>query len=162
MDRNNTSPLWEALLHRGHSHSPGQGLSRRRVLGTAGAAGALLVSGFPVRAFGAKPGTGVPKPQPHITNGPFGQSLHFYFPGPVDGSVAPTDPTGAHPDGRDPSTIYDFNGFIGSADLVLSGTGTDLATLATAPYTFHTDMRFMKGVFIDTEGRTQKGSFAFI
>jgi hypothetical protein len=127
------------------------------MLGTAGAAGAILVAGLPKIALGAKPGSGIPTPIPHIT-GPG----HFFFPGPVDGSAAPTDPTGAHPDGRDPSTIYDFNGFIGQADLTLSGTGTDTTTGETAPYGFHTDMRFMKGVFIDTEGRTQSGAFAFI
>jgi len=129
------------------------------MLGTAGAAGAILVAGLPKIALGAKSGSGIPTPIPHKT-GPLG--LHFFFPGPVDGSAAPTDPTGAHPDGRDPSTIFDFNGFIGQADLTLSGTGTDTTTGETAPYGFHTDMRFMKGVFVDTEGRTQKGAFAFI
>jgi hypothetical protein len=129
------------------------------MIGTAGAAGAILAAGLPRIALGAKPGSGIPTPIPHTT-GALG--LHFFFPGPVDGSVAPTDPTGPHPDGRDPSTIYDFNGFIGQADLDLSGTGTDTTTGETAPYTFHTDMRFMKGIFIDTEGRNHTGAFAFI
>ena len=150
-------PPWEGLLQADHPDTPQRGFSRRRMLGTAGAAGALLVAGVPKIAFGAKPGSGIPNPIPHIT-GPG----HIFFPGPVDGSVAPTDRTGAHPGGRDPSTIYDFNGFIGGADLLLSGTGTDLTTNATAPYAFHTDMRFMKGVFVDTAGRNQRGAFAFI
>lgn len=131
------------------------------MLGTAGAAGAILFAGFPGKALAVKPGSGIPNPLSHV-NPPPGPPAHFFFPGPVDGSLAPTDP---HPftfPGRDPSTIYDFNGFIGSADLDLSGTGTDTTTGETAPYTFHADMRFMKGVFIDTEGRTGRGAFAFI
>lgn len=153
MDRNDR-PLWEALLHAGHTHLPTSGMSRRQMLGVAGAAGAILVTGLPGKAaLAAKPGSGVPKPQLHATPGPFGP-LHFYFPGPVEG----VDPNTGH----DPSTISDFNGFIGNADLLLSGTGTNLTNPATAPYTFHADMRFMKGVFTDTEGQTQKGSFAFI
>jgi hypothetical protein len=131
------------------------------MIGTAGAAGAILATGFPKIALGTKPGSGLPTPIPHI-NHPPPVGAHFFFPGHVDGSASPTDPTAGPLAGRDPSTIYDFNGFIGSADLVLSGTGTDMTTLATDVYTFHTDMRFMKGVFIDTEGQTQKGAFAFI
>jgi len=160
MERNNRPP-WETLLHAGHTHIPRRGMSRREVLGAAGAAGAILVAGVPKVVLGAKPGSGIPNPLTHV-NPPPGPPVHFFFPGPVDGSVFPTDP---HPfpfPGRDPSTIYDFNGFIGQADLNLSGTGTDLTTLATAPYTFHTDMRFMKGVFIDTTGQTRRGAFAFI
>src|SRR5215831_17993003 len=64
--------------------------------------------------------------------------------------------------GRDPSMIYDFRGFIGEADINLTGSGTDLNTHATAPYSFHADMRFMKGVFVGTDGQHHKGTFAFI
>ena len=160
MDRKHR-PLWEALLHAGHRHVPVGGMSRRQMLGTAGAAGAILVAGLPKVALGAKPGSGLPTPIPHI-NHPPPPGAHFFFPGHVDGSPSPTDPTAGPLAGRDPSTVYDFNGFIGSADLILSGTGTDTTTGDTAPYGFHTDMRFMKGVFVDTEGRTQRGAFAFI
>jgi hypothetical protein len=51
---------------------------------------------------------------------------------------------------------------IGEADLNLSGTGTDTTTGASAPYKFHTDMRFMAGKFLATDGRVHKGTFAFI
>jgi hypothetical protein len=80
----------------------------------------------------------------------------------VDGSAVATDPSGAHPEGRDPSIIFNFKGFIGQADLLLTGTGTDLNTGATGPYQFHTDMRFMKGVFVGTDGTERKASFAFV
>jgi hypothetical protein len=100
-----------------------------------------------------------PFPIPHLTTLPFG-SVHFFFPGPVEGTSVPSDPTGAH-DGRDPSLITDFRGFIGQAELNLSGTGTN-AVGDHAPYTFHTDMRFMKGTFIATDGQHHRGAFAFI
>jgi len=88
---------------------------------------------------------------------------HFYFPGPVDGSeVLSLDPSGAHPEGRDPSVIFNFKGFVGVADLNLTGTGTDLQTGARVPYGFHTDMRFMHGVFVGTDLIERRGSFVFI
>jgi hypothetical protein len=81
----------------------------------------------------------------------------------VSGAPFPTtDPSGAHPEGRDPSVIFNFKGFIGVADLDLTGTGTDLQTDVSAPYRFHTDMRFMHGVFVGTDQIARKGSFAFV
>ncbi len=104
----------------------------------------------------------VPLPIPHISVAPPPAPVHFFFPGPVDGSKAPTDPTGPHPDGRDPSTITNFEGFIGQVDLNFSGTGTDTETGETSPYEFHTDTRFMKGVFVASDQRRHRGVFAFI
>ena len=103
-----------------------------------------------------------PLPIPHLTPTPFGTSGHFFFPGPVEGTATPTDPTGAHPDGRDPSVIFNFEGFIGQADLILTGIGRDLATGATGHYDFHTDTRFMKGAFVGTDGIARRGTFVFI
>jgi hypothetical protein len=102
-----------------------------------------------------------PVPIPHINTPPPG-GAHFYFPGPVSGAPAATDPSGAHPEGRDPSPIFNLKGFIGLADLNLSGTGTDLQTGASAPYQFHTDMRFMHGVFVGTDLIERRGFFAFV
>jgi hypothetical protein len=145
-------------------------LSRRSFFGRAAAAGgaALLSSSVPanVWADGAAPCglTGLcdfPVPIPHINVPPPG-GAHFYFAGPVDGSAVATDPSGAHPEGRDPSVIFNFKGFIGQADLDLTGTGTDLTTGATAPYVFHTDMRFMHGKFVGTDGIERNASFAFV
>ena len=143
------------------------GLSRRSFFVRAGAAGGavLLSSSVPGKVW-ADDGSSCglcdfPVPIPHINVPPPG-GAHFYFAGPVDGSIVATDPSGAHPEGRDPSIIFNFKGFIGQADLVLTGTGTDLNTGATGPYQFHTDMRFMKGVFVGTDGTERKASFAFV
>jgi hypothetical protein len=87
---------------------------------------------------------------------------HFFFPGNVEGGPAATDPTGPQAGGRDPSTMFDFAGVIGQADLNLTGTGTDTTTGQSAPYDFHTDMRFMAGKFVGTDGLVHKGAFAFI
>jgi len=147
---------------------------RRGFLQTAAGAGFILSSGLstPARADddddhegkaheGKAVHCAVPLPQPHATAGPFGP-LHFYFPGPIDGSAAATDGTGTHPEGRDPSTITNFSGFVGEVDLVFSGTATDTNTGSKATYQFHTDTRFMKGEFIASDEQRHKGAFAFI
>ena len=155
-------------------------ISRRRLLTGFSAAGGLLVSSaFPAAALAHDDDQGedhgcpagglcgpTPIPVPHVTPlppgvGTFGK-FHFFFPGPVEGTLAPTDPTGTHPGGRDPSTIYDFKGFIGSCDLDLTGMGTNLKTGESRPYGFHTDMRFMRGVFLGTDGRQHRATLAFI
>lgn len=145
-------------------------LTRRAFIGGAGAVGAGLAlspsMSLPVLADEDRDNSIFslrvsPNEIPHITHGPAGSQLHFYFPGPVTGGACPSDPTGAHP-ARDPSVVYDFHGVIGQADLEFHGTGTDLNTGNSAPYTFHTDTRFMKGEFIATDGRTHKGAFAFL
>ena len=151
-------------------------LSRRSFFGRAAVASSavLLGSGIPGRIRAEeKEGTGeaspcgvpgvcdFPVPIPHVNTPPPG-GAHFYFPGPVSGAAWPTDPSGAHPEGRDPSPIFNFKGFVGLADLNLTGTGTDLQTGASVPYQFHTDMRFMHGVFVGTDLIERKGSFAFV
>ena len=81
---------------------------------------------------------------------------------PIDGSAFPTDPRGAHPEGRDPSTITNFNGFVGQVDLTFSGMATDTKTGTKASYSFHTDTRFMKGQFVASNQKIHEGAFAFI
>ena len=141
------------------------GLSRRSFFARAGAAGGAVLLGASVPAqVWADASCGLcdfPVPIPHINVPPPG-GAHFYFEGPVDGFVVAADPSGAHPEGRDPSIIFNFKGFIGQADLLLTGTGTDLDTGATGPYQFHTDMRFMNGVFVGTYGIERKAPFAFV
>jgi hypothetical protein len=152
-------------------------VSRRRFFGaSAGAAGVVLGSGLWAPAHdddddddgdekrGHAEQCPAPDPIPHIFIPPPApcERVHFFFPGPVDGSATPTDPTGVQPGGRDPSTIFNFDGVLGVADLNLTGTGTDTNTGATARYDFHTDMRFFAGKFVGTDGRVHKGAFAFI
>ncbi len=148
-------------------------ISRRGLIrGTiGGAAGLALGTGLWTPALGAEDEDdrhdlgGIPLPIPHRTFLPFGvatQGVHFYFPGPVDGSVAATDPTGSHPEGRDPSTVTNFSGFIGQVDLTFEGTGRDTTTGATADYHFHTDTRFFRGEWIGSDQRRRHGILAFI
>jgi hypothetical protein len=141
-------------------------LSRRNLIrgaaGTAAGAGLLLGSGlrFPALAQEAAQETcpDLPRPIPHITTPPGG---HFFFPGPPDGSAPSTFPHFPNA-GFDPSTITDFQGMIAQADLNFAGTGTDLNTGNSTPYTFHTDWRFMTGVFIGVDGLQHNGTLSFI
>ena len=105
----------------------------------------------------------IPRVSPVILAG-FGAAFHVFFPGPVDGSPADTDPepAAAHVAGRDPSTIFDFDGVIGEADLSLTGIGTDTTTGVSAHYGFNADMRLMMGRFVATDGGVHRGAFAFI
>jgi hypothetical protein len=143
------------------------GLSRRTFFGRAAAtSGALLLSaGHPTQLLAQDEGLpglcDFPLPIPHINVPPPGGG-HFYFPGPINGAAAPTDPSGAHAEGRDPSVIFNFMGSVGQADFNLTGTGIDLTTGDTAPYTFHTDMRFMDGVFVGTDGVERRAAFVFV
>lgn len=95
-----------------------------------------------------------PQPIPHTIDTGLGTTIHHFFPGPVEG----VDPVTGH----DPSHIFDFSGIIAEADLLLTGTGTDLVSGDSAPYGFHTDMRFMNGEFVAADGETHRGAFAFI
>ena len=146
-------------------------VSRRNLIrgaaGTAAGAGFVLGSGLwkPLVADDGDEDEGhcgVALPIPHISMAPPPRPAHLFFPGPVDGSAVPTDPHGAEPNGRDPSTITNFEGFIGQVDLNFSGMGTDTETGMTSPYDFHTDTRFMKGAFIGSDERRHHGTFAFI
>jgi hypothetical protein len=135
-------------------------ISRRtffRASATAASAGLLVDSGLS-RSLLAEEShrscPALPQPIPHTIATPFGTTIHHFFPGPVEG----IDPVTGH----DPSEIFDFRGTIAQADLVLTGTGTDLNTGESASYDFHTDMRFMAGQFRGTDGEIHKGAFAFI
>ncbi len=143
-------------------------MSRRNLIrgaaGTAAGAGFLLSSGLRLSARADDEDEGehnkckaVPRPIPHITTPPGG---HFFFPGPVEGAPS-TDPHFPNA-GFDPSIITDFKGVIGQADLNLSGTGTDLNTGHSATYDFHTDMRFMDGVFVGLDNEQHRGAIGFI
>ncbi len=127
-------------------------LSRRNLIrgaaGTAAGAGFLLGSGLRMPALAQeaaqKSCPDLPRPIPHIT--PTG--AHFTPPGPVTKG--------------DPSTITDFQGMIGEADLFFTGMGTRLDNGESMTYGFHTDWRFMTGVFIGVDGLAHKGTLSFI
>jgi hypothetical protein len=141
-------------------------VSRRSLIrgaaGTAAGAGLLLGSRLQLPAFAHNEDEeehhnkcrAVPRPINHISTPP---GAHFFFPGPVD-----ANPTTSPNAGHDPSIITDFKGTIGQVDLLLSGTGTDLNTGASATYDFHTDMRFMDGVFVGLDNEQHRGAIGFI
>src|SRR5690349_9070640 len=146
---------------------PIAGVSRRSFFGRAAAtSGAVLLgSTTPAELFAQNerlPGRcDFPEPIPHINVPPPG-GAHFYFPGPVSGAAAPTDPSGAHAEGRDRSGVCSLRGFVGQGDLELSGTGIDLAPGPSAPYTFRAGMRFLEGVFVGTDRAAGRAAFAFV
>ena len=173
-------PILSTFGRAGPKVSPGV-VSRRRFFGaSAGAAGAMLGSGLWTPAASAHNdengdendgGQACPaaEPVPNMSAPPIPNPtiatctrIHGFFPGNVEGNPAPTDPNGPQPNGRDPSTIFNFDGVIGQADLILTGTGTDTTTGQSAPYDFGCDMRFMAGRFVATDGKMHKGAFAFI
>ena len=91
-----------------------------------------------------------PLPIPGIFNpGLGGPDLHFQKPGPVDNT------SGIF--GGEPSSITDFNGFVGVAHV--QGTGTDNSGNTLF---WDTDLRFMHGVYQGTDGRIHSGTFAFV
>jgi hypothetical protein len=63
--------------------------------------------------------------------------------------------------GMDPSSINDFNGFVGVADVQGTGTGTN-PDGSTETLLFDTDMRFMSGVYVGADGAVHKGAFGLV
>jgi hypothetical protein len=126
----------------GHAHFWERAmLSRRQFISTSvGATGAVLSSTLWIPAIAHASGGAQVPPKP-IPGGlqPFGpgtEVFHVFLPG----------------HGAEPSTITDFNGFIGIAEI--QGTGTGTATHgATTRLLFDTDTRFMKGVYVGVDGK---------
>ena len=134
----------------GHSHFWQRAFSRRNFVRAAvGVTGLGLASGHIMRALAQGADPSGPKPIPGGTHLPFlpdGDLVHFFFPGP----------------GHEPSTITDFSGFVGLANVNGTGTGTNTITGKSTPLLFGTDNRFMKGTFVGGDGQTHVGTFAFI
>jgi hypothetical protein len=122
-------------------------LSRRTFLGgTAGVGAAAIGAALlgPTAAFAARPSTLAPNPT--TTTFPLG---------PLTFSI------GGFDDGVDPSSITDFKGFVGVADVQGTGIGTNRHG-ASEPLLFDTDMRFMTGVYVAQDGRVHEGTFGFV
>jgi hypothetical protein len=122
-------------------------LSRRAFLGaTAGVTAATVGSGLlgPMKAFGSPASNAGPKPTTNVLSF---NGLDFHLT-----NFAP---------GMDPSSITDFNGFVGVADVQGSGTATN-PDGTTDMLLFDTDMRFMSGVYVGQDGRKHKGTFGFV
>jgi hypothetical protein len=93
-------------------------------------------------------------------NGPF---VHFNFPGPVDATGTADNPVGSPGNpGGEPSTITDFEGYIGQTEVQGTGTGTDTDTGDTFALLFDVDMRFMQGIYQSVDGRFLPARFLFL
>jgi hypothetical protein len=127
--------------HYGHSHFwERAALSRRQFMGAAAATGAAVGASVltPLTAVGDASTTAAPNP---IPPNPALGGLRVWLPGKTN----------------EPSTIYDFNGFVGVAAIEGTGTGTEGPGL-----TFDADQRFMDGVFVGSDGAIHHGTFGFV
>jgi hypothetical protein len=126
-------------------------LSRRAFIGrTAGVAGAVLGASLltPETVLAHKRRNAAPRPTPNtVTIPPPAPQIAFHF-------------TGFGP-GTDPSSITDFKGVVGVADVQGSGTGTN-PDGGQETLLFDTDMRFMSGVYVGVDGEVHKGAFVFV
>ena len=123
--------------------------------GAGGSGSAALASVTPGLAPNTPPsdldalGGAAPTPIPETRTNPFGgPAIHFNKPG------LPTD---SPPIGNEPSTINNFNGFIGVVHA--TGTGTDGSGNALV---WDADLRFMQGVYQGVDGSLHTGTFAFV
>ena len=128
-------------------------LSRRQFARTA--AGAAMI--------GATLGAGLGRPRvaaAHNAHEPvyipggtpeLGGAFHVFGPGIID------------PDDAEPSTITNFNGFMGIAFIsgTVTRTNTKTGEVRTLPFV-DSDMRFMTGVFRGTDGQVHQGAFGFV
>ena len=129
-------------------------LSRRQVL-IKGAA-----------AAGGLAGLGLLDPALALARGPHGHG--HKDPRPIPGGLdenfvpVPSDPfihvlaPGLGPE-LEMSTITDFHGVIGACEIRGTARGSDGST-----WDFDTDMRFMRGTYVDLHGKVRRGSFGFV
>src|SRR5262249_13989898 len=128
----------------------GYALSRRQFLGSAAGAAGLALGWMPGLARAGGPGDPVPIPGGFTAGGVL---FHVFAPG------AP----GLDPVDADPATITDFHGFVGLA--FINSTVTEINTKTGERRQLPSngsDMRFMQGVFRDTQGRVRQGTFALV
>lgn len=149
--------LSAALLSRPHRHGA---LTRRQFL-QAGAAALAAGAGLGrTRTAWASPPASAPRAIPYGSEflGPGGPLLHVEAPGyPLPNPPFDTDPAHA-----DPSTITDFNGFVGLVYVGGQGTRRDRTTGETAELYWEVDLRFMVGEYVGHDGHHHHGTFGFI
>ena len=119
-----------------------QHFSRRLFMAGGAALGAGLL--LPDQSFAGPPPAGAPKPTANklAINGLTFSLVSFG-------------------QGIDASSITDFNGFLGISDVRGSGTATN-PDGSKETLLYDTDMRFMQGVYRDTNGNVQQGTFGFV
>jgi len=122
----------------------------RLIAGTAVVGGAAGTGLLRPEAVTAAPATFAPVPIPGASP-VLGGSYHVFGPGLID----PVD--------AEPSTITNFDGFMGLAYLNGMVTQTNKQTGETDRYPFlNSDMRFMTGNFRGTDGSMHQGTFALV
>jgi hypothetical protein len=125
-------------------------LSRRRL-------GFGLASTFAGAAASTRAAAGKTKPTPlqwSFAPVPIPTTSPYH----VSGFASPTNLN------AEPSTITNFSGSFGFATLSGTVTRTDRKTgeEMSLPFGSNTNMRFMTGTFVGTDGQTYPGTFAFI
>lgn len=142
------APLGGTRAYAGHAHFWQRAMSRRGFLArSAAATGAVATAGLwmPQVAQAAAPHGSNPVPIPGgiVVNG----ELFHVFPA---------------AEGVEPSTIFNFDGVVGMAEVDGTGTGTDTKTGQTQALLFDVDMRFIQGTYIGEDGNTHHGTFGFV
>jgi hypothetical protein len=127
------------------SHHARHALTRRAFMGSmASVAGAAMGVGLLPTTALAKHPSSAPKPSANaITLN--GTTFHFTFFGP----------------NIDPSSIADFKGVVGVADVQGTGTARN-PDGSKETLLFDSDMRFMSGTYVGLDGAVHKGAFGFI
>jgi len=128
------------------SHHTRHLLSRRAFIGSmAGAAGAAAGAALlPTTVLAKKPSNAAPRPTKNTValNGVTFSVTFFGL-------------------GVDPSSIYDFRGSVGVADVQGTGTATN-PDGSKETLLFDTDVRFMSGTYVGMDGDVHKGQFGFV
>jgi hypothetical protein len=161
MNINRVRSLSATLMSRPHQHGA---LTRRQFLrvgaGTAAAAVALGAGLNRTRTAWAAPVPAAPRPIPYGSQflGPAGPLFHVEAPG----YPLPNPPFDTNPAISDPSTITDFNGFVGLMYVGGQGTHRDRASGQTADLYWEVDMRFMVGEYVGQDGHHHHGTFGFV
>ena len=121
----------------------------RTIAGTAlfsGALGSGLFKAGLADAFTSFAPVPIPRGTPVL-----GGFYHVFGPGSID----PAD--------AEPSTITNMNGFVGLASISGMVTQTNVKTGETRRYPFlNSDMRFMQGDFLGTDGHVHQGTWSLV
>jgi hypothetical protein len=125
-----------------------------QAMGATGAAGLAASLLGPTVSWAASTDAN-PRPVPGGFLVAGGKTFYHVF---TPGHSNPLDPNSPL---NEPATITDFDGVVGIARLI--GTGTESPGVEGVPiYEYDADMRIMEGRYLGMDGREYTGSFGFI